>query len=404
MLPGPVACGRGAAPLPLGHGLSTSRAPHDNPLSASCLRRDSPSCLYAFEVAARSDLRASLSSSGFDGALALFAAPPGAAPLPTRAAELACVDDSPLGDTQHAHLDLTLEPGTYTLAVVAPAALPGQFELFAEVEPLPALADVCAAAPAWREGSDERGSTRGGASSFGARCGNGGPGPDQAYALELARPARVRMRMQSEFDGLLSLRGRCAAAESELACSDDSASGQPLLNAELAAGSYTVIVDGAARNEGGDYVLQLEQAEIPPSQSAEQACAQAPRLEVDGRLHELDTFHASSSSSSSCGGAGAPDRAFRLRLAHAGTLTVHASDFEFDPVFSLRRACEYVESELLCVPLVRVSGPSTLSEERVVLQLSLPAGEYALLIDGQTPSSMGAGSVRLSFEPNAVLR
>jgi hypothetical protein len=348
-------------------------------------------------------LRASLSSVGFDGALALLAEPSGTALPRTRAAEVACVDDTPLGDTQHARLDLTLDPGRYTLAVASPAALPGQFELFAELEPLPLLSDVCGAALPWRAADEPRGSTRGGASSFGAGCGNGGPGPDQPYALELAQPARVRIRMQSEFDGLLSLRARCAVSESELACSDDSPSGQPLLNAELASGSYVVIVDGAARNEGGDYVLQLEQTDIPAPASSEQACARASRIEPDGSLHELDTFYAPAAIGSSCGGAGAPDSAFRLRLARAGTLALHASDFEFDPVFSLRRACAHVDSELLCVPLVRAGGSQNMSEERIVFQLSLPAGEYAIVVDGQTPASMGAGSIRLTFEPNAVL-
>jgi hypothetical protein len=82
-------------------------------------------------------------------------------------------------------------------------------------------------------------------------------------------------------------------------------------------------------------------------------------------------------------------------------LTVFASDFEFEPVFAVRRACEYVESELLCVAWERPAGSELTSAEYAALSVDLPAGEYALIVDGQSATSMGAGSVRLGFEPQA---
>ncbi|HEX6243102.1 MAG TPA: hypothetical protein VFZ61_19445, partial [Polyangiales bacterium] len=154
-------CAHGAEKLALGRPLAVLGAPRDNPISASCLRRDSVSCLFEFELGARSDLRVALSSAGFDGALALFASPPVPAPQ-GRAVELACVDDAPLGDTQHARLDLSLDPGAYTLAVLAAPGQSGEFELFAEAEPLPALTSLCQAATPLLQGTLQRGSTRGG--------------------------------------------------------------------------------------------------------------------------------------------------------------------------------------------------------------------------------------------------
>jgi hypothetical protein len=399
-------CGPGAQPLPLGRPLTLLRAPRVNPVSASCLRRDAVSCLFRVELDERSDLRVALSSAGFDGALALFGTPlprpladTESAP-PALGAELVCVDDTPLGDTQHARLDLSLDPGIYTLAVLAAPGQSGEFELFAEAEPLPALAALCETVPTLPPGIPQRGSIRGAASSFAASCGGRGAGPDQGYALQLEQPERVRMRLQSEFDALLSVRSECEKSESELACAVVGASNQPVLNAELSAGRYYAIVDSAVRGDGGDYVLALETAPVPTARTEEEACAEATELQPNGARLDFDTFYRPSASQSSCGGERAPEAAFSFRLGSAGRVSVHASDFEFDPVFALRRACEYVESELLCVPWERPPGSELTSAEVAALSFDLPAGAYALLVDGQSPGSMGAGSVRLSFEPH----
>ncbi|HEX6241302.1 MAG TPA: hypothetical protein VFZ61_10430, partial [Polyangiales bacterium] len=219
---------------------------------------------------------------------------------------------------------------------------------------------------------------------------------------QLDRQARVRLRVQSDFEALISLRRQCEVAESEIACGPALSSSQPALNAELPAGGYFVIVDGAVRNEGGDYVLALETAPVPAPRSEEEACAAAPQLLLDGPRQELDTFHGTATSHSSCGGEDAPDVAFTFRLASAGRVTVFVSDFEFEPVFALRRACEYVESELLCVAWERPPGSELTSAEYPALSLDLPAGAYALVVDGQSASSMGAGSVRLGFEAQST--
>lgn len=389
-------CARVDVPLLLGRSIVAAIEPGQPDLAASCFRRRASGCRYSFEVENPSDLRASLLSPRFDGALALFGTPLPARVQAVSATELACVDDTPLGDTQHARLDLALEPGSYVLAVAAPESQAGQFELFAELEPLPSLPMVCSAPEPLVEGQTTRGSTRGGASSFAASCGSRGPGPDQLYSFELRRTRRVRLREQSEFDALLSLRSECQLAESEVACSDDSPSGHPVINAELPAGKYYVIVDGQARSEGGDYVLMLETAEPPAVPS--DLCAGLPLLATDGTRYELDTFLSPSASAASCGGEGAPEALFRFALGQPGIVTLHASDFEFDPVFSLRRSCQAPESEVLCVPLVRPHGVEADLQERKVLSLSLAAGSYVLSVDGQTPASMGAGTIRLDFE------
>jgi hypothetical protein len=359
----------------------------DSLVASSCVQRASPECSYAFEVTTRSDLRATLFSQNFDGALSLYALDP--------SRELFCADDSPLGDTHRARLDVPLEPGKYALHVETSNGQAGEFELFAELDPLPPRAQACAAAEILREGAFQRGSTRGAASVFEASCAGRGAGPDQLYTFSLTGPRRVRVREQSEFDALLSLLPDCTG--SEIACSDDAPNGHASLSAELPAGNYYLVIDGYVRGDGGDYVLALEQAEAPAAVDHAQRCATLASLREDVP-QELDTFFEPATSAGSCGGEETPESLFMFVLQEPRRVRVFASEFEFDPVFSLRRACEYSESEVLCAALPRRSGPVDASSEQLAFELDLPAGDYMLGVDGAGHGELGAGTVRLHTE------
>jgi hypothetical protein len=267
----------------------------------------------------------------------------------------------------------------------------GDFELFAELDPLPALAQVCADAPPLGEGPFLRASTRGAPSMFDDSCGGRGLGPDQVYGFSVPRPSRVRVREQSDFDALLSLRADCAGPE--LACSDDAPHGHASLCAELPAGSYHLIVDGYVRGDGGEFALSLEMVDTPAPIEHERRCATLPRLSEDA-LVELDTLHDAETTAGSCGGDATPEALFMFVLREPRRVSVFASDFEFEAVFSLRRACEYVESELVCAALPRRAGPVLESSEQRVFDLELPPGDYMLGVDGAARGEMGAGSVR----------
>src|SRR3569832_1560250 len=86
-----LACAAAIAALPLGTPVVGRTRSGDSTVASSCVLRASPECSYGFAVAQRSDLRATLFSQNFDGALSLYALAP--------ARELGCADDSPLGDT-----------------------------------------------------------------------------------------------------------------------------------------------------------------------------------------------------------------------------------------------------------------------------------------------------------------
>jgi hypothetical protein len=380
--------------LVFGRPITSSTAAGESRREGSCVRAAAPECLYRFEVPVRSDLRASLLSADFDGALSLLGGED------SGAAELSCTDDAPLGDTHHSRLDLTLEPGSYVLAVDGASGEGGRFELFAELEPLPAVAEVCAGAPELEEGVYVRGSTRGGASVFAASCGARAGGPDDVYRFALDRPARVRIQEHSDFDAVLSLRSQCEEPASELACSDDGVEGRVMLSAELAAGQYYVVVDGYARGEGGDYVLAIERAEPRAPLSAAAACAQARSIAVDGVRHELDTLYASAAVSGSCGGKDAPEVLFRFKLTRRSLVTAELSQLELNAALFVRRSCQDEASELACVLIARGDREfAPLPAPRKALSLELEAGEYVLGVDGQQGSDMGAATLQLSAAP-----
>lgn len=377
-----------SAPLPLDWGSTlVSSTQHGVSLSeASCIRAAAPECLYLLDVPSRADVRISLLSSGFDGALALYDA--------SGISELACVDDQPLGDTHHARIEVTLDPGQYLLVVDGASGGTGPFELFAELDPLPTAEQLCSALEPLQNGVYTRGSTRGGANVFSARCAGGAPGPDHAHAFTLATRSRVRLREHSEFDAVLSVRGTCADSASELACADDGAAGHTQLSAELPEGSYFAVVDGHSRADSGDYVLAFEQRDAPPVLSPTAACASTRPLLLDGSRQELDTFYRPAALAGSCGGDDAPEALFGFALTKRSLVEVELSDRELNPIVYLRKGCSEPADELACVVVPPVErerpGPQT------VLSMQLEPGSYLLAVDGQQASDMGAATLRVT--------
>jgi hypothetical protein len=390
-----VACGP-QVPLPLGTPVLSSTLVGDDMVRGSCVRGSAPECVFMLDVPVRSDVRVSLESADFDGALVLFDE--------QRSAELSCVDDQPSGDTHHARIEATLAPGRYAVMVEGANGEAGQFSLFAEVDPLPTLTDACAAAPEITPGRSVRGSTRGAPNQFGARCAAGAEGPDRAYSFAVTTPSRVRIWQQGEYEGTLSLRSSCIDQASELVCDADvDPSGRSLITANLLPGRYTVISDSFARTQSGDYVLSLERADAPAPRSAEAVCQLADSDPLLPGERELDTLYAPSALGGSCGGNGAPERLFHLRLEQETTLQAELLDAEFDAVIYLRVECDDERSELSCVRMPRrpaaeaEQGPPTKT-----FTATIGPGDYTLGVDGQFENDMGAARLRVGFLPMSV--
>jgi hypothetical protein len=388
-----VACGMDV-PLPAGRPVLSSTMVGDDLARGTCVRGSAPECGFTLSVPVRADVRLSLETTDFDGALVLLDA--------RRTAELACIDDSPTGDTHHARIETTLAAGQYAVVVEGANGEAGQFALFAEVDPLPSLAEVCAAAVPLTPGVSVRGSTRGAANQFGASCAGGAQGPDRVHTFALAQPARVRVAQRSEHDGVLSLRAQCEDGHSELACDDTAAASEQasaLLTAELAPGRYYVISDAFSRAQSGDYVLSLEEAPVPPRLGPEVRCGALPDELLRPGQYEIDTLDAPAEFEGSCGGAGAPERLFFLQLEGETTIQAELLEPEFDAVIYLRAECADERSELKCLPLPRRMSRD---EGPVSFTATIGPGSYVLGVDGQVERDMGAARMRVDFLPMSV--
>jgi len=389
-----------AAPLPLVFGTPMRASSRDgkDQLRASCVRGAAPECLFTVDVPTRSELRVSLETNDFDGALALYDTA-GSASAPR---ELRCVDDVPTGDTHHSRLDLALPPGRYLLAVDGANGELGDFELFAELEPLETIQHACRAASPLAPGLTLRDSTRGGENRFSASCGGGAQGPDHVHTISVEQPSRLRVRQQAEYDGSLYLRARCEDASSELACNDDFQTNlRSQLAARVAPGTYYVFSDSYSREQSGDYALTFEQFVEPPPTSAEAVCALlAAHKPLSPGQHELDTMYGSATFSGSCGGQDAPELVFLFHVAAPTTMAARLEDTEFNAVMYVRRLCHDEHSELACFATPKVDRPpSELEMSSPALVMPLEKGTYALIVDGVEPTDIGAATLRLAFSP-----
>ncbi len=385
-----VACGTDVV-LPIGRSVLSSTLVGDDLTQGSCLRGRAPECVYMLDVPARSDVRLSLESADFDGALVLMDK--------ARGRELICVDDSPAGDTHHARIETTLAQGRYAVVVESGDRDAGQFSLFAEVDVLPAAAEACAAAQTLVPGVSLRGSTRGAANGFEASCAGGAVGPERVHSFDLAARSRVRLVQRGEYESALYLRSQCDQVDSEVLCNDDLRDGRPaVVTAELEPGRYFVYVDSYARGQSGDYVLSLEQASVP-SASAASACALAGARELTAGEHEIDTLYAASALEGSCGGSAAPEVLYRLPLAEEITVQIELLEPEFDAAIYVRLLCDDERSELTCIPMPK---PEPDDDESRIFTATLGPGVYTVGVDGLIPSEMGAARLRVAFAPLSV--
>ncbi len=364
-------------------------------MHASCVRGAAPQCVYALDVAARSSVRIGLESDDFDGALVLL--DKSGEPPP----ELACVDDTPRGDTHHARIDATLDPGRYQLVVDGVSADGGAFELFVQVDPLPPLSAVCAGADVLVAGQTFRGRTTGAPNQFSGSCAGGARGSDRVHAIDLQGPSRVRLRQQSEHDGALYVRQRCEDPSSEVACSDDFRDGtRSALALRLPEGRHYVFSDAFGPSHVGSYALSYERIDEPALRNVDDVCREARALAVVPGALELDTFTSPSVLEGSCGGAGAPEVALVVPVLRRSELRAEIEDPELNAILYVRERCGDGTSELMCVHGPRIDRSRGGAEAGSgALVIALDPGDYTLVVDGAEPGDMGAARLSLTLTP-----
>lgn len=386
---------RGGAILPTGRSIvGTTRGAVDL-VRGSCVRGGAPECAYVLDLERRSSVRIGIESASFDGVLVLL----GASGEPD--SEIACSDDLTRGDTHHSRVDAILDAGRYTVIVDGMDGENGDFELFAHVDPLPAIKDVCEQADLLQEGQRFRGRTTGAPNQFTATCAGGAGGPDHVHAFDLTVPSRVRFRQQTEYDGALYVRSSCADPSSEAACNDDLGDGtRSSLALRLPAGRHYLVSDAYSREQHGNYAVSYERVDEPAQRSEAEVCRESEGMPVGPGTFDVDTLPSPSVMEGSCGGKDAPEVAFHVDVTQRSELRAEVTDPELNVALYVRERCNDARSELICFRAQRIDkGASKKSSAPTALLVTLEAGAYTLVFDGAEPEDMGAGRLTMSLTP-----
>jgi hypothetical protein len=340
-----------------------------------------PDAVYQVTVEQRGMLRVELQSQ-FDGVVSLLSecvGDPGAA--------IVCNDDLVEGDTSRSGFEATVEPGTYFVVVDGYGAEAGTYSLSTDFSVLRDIAEVCAELPVLTPGVEIEGTTVGQGDDFrtNQECAAGSRAPDVAYQLVIERTSRVRLHLQSDYDGVLALRRDCAQESSELACNDDFGEGDEARRAsqivtQLEPGTYTVIVDGY-EGEEGTFRLTGSVAAVGESSAANDVCARAATLAPDQDA-AVDTFVAADDYRGSCiTEPGAPDVVYQVTVDERSLLSASATGGDMpDPVLYLQRTCGDADSEIAC-------GTRQVSSV-------LTPGTYFLVVDGARRDTVGSTNLR----------
>jgi hypothetical protein len=375
-------------PLPIGTSVSGNTANDgSNQMTGSCLQGgEAPEIVYAITVERRAQLQVVMTSD-FDGALYLLGA------CGDMRSEIACNDDAP--NTSRSEIEAQVDPGTYFLVVDGYGAASGRYDVQATLTDLASLAQVCGQASALQPGQAVTGTTRGQPGYFTATCAGGARSPDRVYSLDVPNRSRLRLRMQSNYDGAIYIRRECQDPNSELACNDDHRDTQhSMLVTTLDQGRYFIYADGFSSNQAGDYSLRADLAPLTGGNTPADACG-APGALAPGQDAVLDTFPANDDFAGSCGGQGAPDVVYQIVLQNRVRLRARLADSEFQAAMYIQRTCGQANTEVVCSSSAGAGGTE--------LDATLQPGTYFLVVDGVAPDQFGAARVELQLDDLAVL-
>lgn len=243
-------------------------------LAGTCGGAGGADVVYRIDVRARSRVRATFEDAEHAGVAYIRRV------CTDASADLACVTfgptasapgpgprpgsgPAPLPPSPGPALDVTLDPGSYSLVVDgARADAFGAVRMTVQVDDLAALDRLCRQAPLLRPNQPVNGTTATTSDRFQATCASGAQSNDEVYRIQLQRRSVVRLSLAADYDAALHLRRDCADASTELACNDDSTDNRhSYIETTLDRGTYFVIVDGFRTGNQGTYRLELQTTE-----------------------------------------------------------------------------------------------------------------------------------------------
>lgn len=271
----------------------------------------------------------------------------------------------------------SLPAGDYVVAVSAsgPSAVALTFEV------LPPTAgpagDQCAGAPVLVAGQSETLDFSELSDDIEAGCSPGFLDAARTLSLEAASDVLIVGRFSPGDAGAVALGGEACVSDSVLACGLTGTAPARVSRRALPAGEYRVIAEafnGLPATLTAAVRPTVATTVIPGADD----CSNALRIDAGGGFFQGNTQNASNDFSASCDFAtpnGAPDQLLRLTLEAPRRVLFDMRGSEFDTLLNVRRGPACPGEEV-------ASGCSVVGDARSYLDLSLPAGEYFIQVDG----------------------
>lgn len=391
----PQAVCNDATDLPIGQPVAGDTSGAQDTFQATCAGgARGPDRVYRLNVPQRSRLRLR-QQSNHDGALYVrrTCADPNS--------ELTCNDDH--GDTSHSMARAVLDPGSYFVfsdgysgGGPGGSAPQGPYTLTAELAPAAgggATGDSCQNPPTMTPGQSVTADTFQAADDYAGTCGGQGSA-DVVYSLDVTTRSRLVVTPTNpEFEGALYVQRTCGDQSSEVACRVINPRAAPTpnapatgaLDATLAPGQYSVIVDGSSAAEFGSVDLAVALTDLA---ALDRMCRRAPLLRP-GRTVNATTAGGSDDFQATCAaGARSNDKVYRIRLTRRSQVRVTMSS-DYDGALHLRRDCADPSTELAC-------NDDHNDNRHSQIEATLDRGTYYLVVDGFRSGSEGSYSVELT--------
>jgi len=387
--------GRGSCETPLalelGRPVRGSTTDGAHRMSGTCAEGEAPEQVYHLEVTERSQLTAILSST-FDGVLYLMRA------CGEANSELSCNDDNP--DTTRSQLDVTLEPGEYYLVVDGYAEESGDYDLVTQLSQLQSVSAVCGDATPLGVGQPASGTTVGVPNYFQATCAQGARSADRVYSLDVPSRSRLRIRQQSDHDGVVYVRRDCDDPTTEIACNDDFRDERhSLITAVVERGRYYVYADGFGSSASGSFTISADLTAAAGGGAQGEACS-APASVALGQQVEIDTFEARDDYAGSCGGQAGPDVVYEVPVRSRSRIRVNLEEAEFSGAIYLQTTCGDASTEVVCQ---QITHEQVMLGQPISLDAVVGPGTHYLVFDGARADAFGSGKLTVQVDDLAAL-
>lgn len=350
-----------------------------------------PDVLYRFDVATRSRVRITSTSSDFS---------------PVVHVRKQCTDDksevgceaSGFGSGEATFVGV-LDPASYT--VVADASdkdARGRFTLEAETSPESGTGvpnDACGdALPLGLVEKRIEGDTFRARDDVGGKC--TGPGmPDVVYRFELPKRSRVTAHFASQEGAhVFVLAKTCGDRTSELACSAN-------VDEILAPGIYSLAVDGSGEDGLGRYAFAFAARDV----SAQENACKSPPVIAPGSKTTGTTVGAGDKFLATCAGRedaqASADRVFRFDLKQRTRVQLALSTPMHDGVLALRKSC--VDPPKQRAPrAAEVACNNDFQDNRHArIESTLEPGTYYVVVEGQGAKNEGTFTLEYKHLPEA---